>query len=42
MQELFAYSKEIEEVKVFHAVSLLFIAGFICYMVAKKKLLSVR
>ena len=37
---MFTYSKEIEEVKVVHAVSLLAIAGFICYMVAKKRLLS--
>ena len=42
IQELYQYSKEIEEVKVVHAVSLLAIASFICYMVAKKKLLSVR
>lgn len=37
---LFSYSVEIEQIKVIHAVGMLFIAILICGMVAKKKLLS--
>ena len=40
VEELFTYAKEIEEVKVMHAVGMLFIAALICAMVVRKKLLS--
>jgi hypothetical protein len=40
--EMFSYSKEIEEVKVLHAIGMAIICGIICGMVVKKKLLTKR